>query len=86
MQELFYYDYIGVVGVIIIVVTYFLLQIEQIDSKSFFYSFLNAFGSIMILYSLIYNWNLSSFIIEFFWILISLYGIFKWYYNKRSGS
>lgn len=83
MQELFYYDYIGIVGVTIIVVTYFLLQIEQVDSKSFIYSFLNAFGSIMILYSLNYNWNLSSFIIEFFWVLISIYGIWKWNKKKR---
>ncbi len=76
-------DLIGLVGVFIIVVTYFLLQIEKIDPRSFAYSFLNAFGSLLIIYSLTFNWNLASFVIEFFWILISLYGLWKWWKNKR---
>jgi hypothetical protein len=76
-------DVIGIVGVAIVVVTYFLLQSEKIDSKGFLYSFFNAFGSLLILYSLLYNWNLASFIIEFIWILISLYGLKKWYRSKK---
>lgn len=79
-------DIIGIIGVAIVVVTYFLLQSEKIDSKSFLYSFLNAFGSLLIMYSLLYNWNLASFIIEIFWILISLYGLKKWYRNKRQNA
>jgi hypothetical protein len=76
-------DTIGMFGVAIVLITYFLLQIEKIDSKGFWYSFLNAFGSILILYSLTYNWNLASFFIEFFWIAISLFGIWKWYKRKK---
>lgn len=71
-------DVIGVSGVIIVVATYMLLQIDKIDAKGFWYSFLNAIGSVMILYSLTYNWNLASIIIEFFWIAISLFGLWKW--------
>jgi len=79
-------DVIGIIGVAIVVATYFLLQSEKIDSKGFLYSFLNAFGSLLIMYSLLYNWNLASFVIEIFWILISLYGLKKWYRNKRQNS
>ena len=75
-------DIVGIVGVVIVVITYFLLQSEKIDSKGFLYSFLNAVGSLLVVYSLLYNWNLASFILEFFWILISLYGLKKWYRNK----
>jgi hypothetical protein len=75
-------DVVGMVGVVIVVITYFLLQSEKIDSKGFLYSFLNAVGSLLVVYSLLYNWNLASFILEFFWILISLYGLRKWYRNK----
>ena len=82
----FMIDVVGIVGVAIVVVTYFLLQSEKIDSKGFLYSFLNAFGSLLIMYSLLYNWNLASFIIEFFWILISIYGLEKWYRSKRQKS
>ena len=76
-------DVVGIVGVAIVVVTYFLLQSDKIDSKGFLYSFFNAFGSLLILYSLLYNWNLASFIIEFIWIVISLYGLKKWYRSKK---
>lgn len=75
-------DIIGVSGVAIVLTTYFMLQLEKIDSKGFWFSFLNAFGSMLILYSLMYNWNLASFIIEFFWIGISLFGLWKWYRVK----
>jgi len=76
-------DIIGITGVTIVVVAYMLLQMEKMNPKGFWYSFLNAFGSLMILYSLTYNWNLASFLIEFFWILISLYGLWKWWKIKQ---
>ena len=79
----FMVDAIGIIGVVMVLITYFLLQSQKIDSKGFLYSFLNAFGSLLIVYSLLYNWNLASFIIEFFWILISLWGLKKWYRNKK---
>ncbi|WP_430733197.1 CBU_0592 family membrane protein [Candidatus Sulfurimonas baltica] len=78
MENLFYYDYLGIFGVFIVLVTYFLLQLEKVQSTSLSYSLLNVFGSLLILYSLMFNWNISSFIIEFFWILISLFGVWKY--------
>lgn len=77
-------DFIGILGVFIIILTYFLLQIERISPKSFLYSFSNAFGSLLIIYSLCYNWNLASFLIEFFWILISLYGLWRWFKQQNT--
>lgn len=73
---------VGVSGVALVIVTYLMLQLDKINPKGFWYSFLNAFGSVMILYSLTYNWNLASFFIEFFWILISFYGLWKWYHIR----
>ncbi len=74
-------DIIGVVGVSFVLTTYYLLQTEKIDAKGFWYSFLNLFGAVLIMYSLLYNWNLASVIIEIFWIAISAYGV--WKYMKR---
>ncbi len=79
-------DAIGIVGVAMVLATYFLLQSQKIDSKGFLYSFLNFLGALLIVYSLLYSWNLASFIIEFFWILISLYGLKKWYRNKTQNA
>ncbi len=82
MQSLYIVDIIGSIGVFFIVIAYFLLQIETLSSKSFTFSLLNAVGSVMILYSLSYNWNFASVLIESFWVLISLFGLYK-YFKRR---
>lgn len=71
------YDILGTVGVAMIVLNYVLLQIERLRSGQPIYSILNAIGSGMILVSLFYSFNLPSFIVEAFWLVISLFGIAK---------
>ncbi len=71
------HDVIGLIGVFLILVSYILLQLERIKAKSLSYSVINLVGAILILYSLFYNWNLASVIIETFWIIISIFGIGK---------
>lgn len=70
-----WFDFVGNVGVFLILVSYFLLQIEKIESKSVSYSLANAIGAVLIIISLCFDFNLSSFTIEVFWLLISLYGL-----------
>lgn len=77
-----FYDFLGTIGVFIIIFTYVLLQAEKIKSESLRYSVLNAVGASLIIFSLIFNFNFSAFIVEFFWVLISIYGIVK-YLLKR---
>lgn len=77
-----WYDILGTVGVGVIVLTYVLLQIGRIRSDQLAYSLLNAVGAVLILISLYYAFNLPSFIVEFFWLVISLFGIGK-YLAKR---
>ena len=67
-----FYDLIGTLGVAMIVVCYFLLQIGRIDSRSAGYSVLNGVGASLILFSLYFDFNWSAFLIEAFWLLISL--------------
>ena len=78
-----WYDILGTLGVGVIVVTYVLLQIERIRSNQIAYSLLNAVGASLILISLYYSFNLPSFVVEFFWLLISLFGIWKSLSKKR---
>ena len=73
-----WYDILGTVGVAIIIFTYVLLQIERIRSDQLAYSLLNAIGAALILVSLYFDFNLPSVVVEFFWLLISLFGIGKW--------
>ncbi len=72
-----WYDLVGTGGVVLILVAYFLLQTERWSGQSLSYSLVNLIGSLMITVSLIYDFNLSSFIIEVAWIAISIYGIVR---------
>lgn len=70
-------DLAGNVGVGMIIVTYLLLQLGRLDGRSLIYSLLNAVGASLVIFSLVYDFNLSAFVIELFWVLISLIGIFR---------
>jgi hypothetical protein len=70
---------IGFVGVGLLIVTYALLQLERIDPKGFWYSFNNMMVAILVTVSLVYTPNLASLVIEFFWFIISVFGLWKFY-------
>ena len=72
-------DIIGITGVALVLVAYFLIQIGRVSALSYRYCSLNLIGAILILYSLLYNWNLASVIIELAWMLISLWGFYRCY-------
>lgn len=78
-----WFDILGTIGVAVIVLTYVLLQIGKLKSEQLIYSLLNAVGATLILISLYYSFNLPSFIVEFFWLLISLFGVAK-YLSRRT--
>jgi hypothetical protein len=69
------YDIVGFVGAAIFVVTYFANQQRWLSSEDWRYPFLNLIGAVLILISLVYEWNYPSVVIEVFWALISVYGI-----------
>ena len=74
------FQIIGFIGMICVVYAYFLLQIDKIDQKSLKFQLINLIGAILLLISLCVHFNLGSFIIEIFWIGITLYGMYK---NKK---
>ena len=71
-------DAVGIIGVIVLMVTYLLLQLNKLQSNGLAYSLLNAIGALLIIFSLLVNFNLSAFLMEAFWVLISLIGIFRY--------
>ncbi|MEH6359029.1 MAG: hypothetical protein V7745_08570 [Pseudomonadales bacterium] len=79
-----WYDFVGNVGVFLLLAAYLLLQLNKLSSNQLSYSVLNGVGAILIIVSLIYEFNLSAFAIEFFWLLISLVGIVNYYRSKRA--
>jgi hypothetical protein len=79
MYELLYRlaDPIGIIGVISILIAYYYLSVGKWVSDSMLYQFLNFAGAWLILYSLYFHWNLSSFVIEIAWIIISVMGMMR---------
>ena len=78
-------DFVGNVGVVLLVSTFALLQFGKIDAKGFWYSFNNMTVAVLLGVNLYYKPNLSSIIIEIFWFFLSAYGIWQWYKTcKRS--
>jgi len=74
-----WHDLVGNAGVAAILACYLLAQTGRMDISRPGYSLLNGAGALLILVSLIYNFNLSSFVIEIAWLMISGYGLWRWY-------
>lgn len=68
---------------IFVVYAYLLLQLNKYDQNSMQFQLINLVGAILLLISLCVHFNLGSFIIEVFWIIITLYGIYKIIKNKK---
>jgi hypothetical protein len=77
ISNLTWFDLVGFIGVVLIIVAYLLLQLDKLPSSSPRYSLLNAAGALLIIVSLVFKFNLSAFIVEAFWFLISLLGFWR---------
>jgi hypothetical protein len=84
MRELAVYYVTGTIGASMIVGTYLLLRLNRIASSGLAYSLLNAVGAGLVLASLVIKFNLAAFLVEGFWVLISLFGIAQWILLRRS--
>ena len=79
-------DFLGLIGVGIIVVTYLWLQLGKLRSDALAYSLLNAIGASLIVVSLLVDFNLSALLMEVFWVLISLVGVYRYFHVKAANS
>ncbi len=76
-MEYQWHDLIGNVGVVAILATYALVQVDRIDVRRVGYSVLHALGAGLVTISLIFDFNFSAFLIEVSWFVISIYGIVR---------
>ncbi len=83
-MELSIIDAIGMLGTLLVVLAYYLLQLERVDPLGAPYNAINLAGALLLLVSLCFNFNLASFVIEIFWIGASLIGL--WRYWRRRGA
>jgi hypothetical protein len=65
---------VGLVGVVAYLVAYGLLQLGVLKVEDARYALLNAIGAIAILYSLMFDFNLPSFITQTAWLIFTIIG------------
>lgn len=74
--------WIGFIGMLCVVLAFYMTVTGKWGSQSLRYNLVNLAGAILLIISLFIHFNLGSFIIEVFWIMISLKGIYN---AKRKG-
>lgn len=81
-----WHDFLGNLGVLAILGCYLLLQLDKLKSDDIRFSLLNGLGALLVLISLIYEFNFSAFLIEFFWLLISVIGLYRSWAVRRGSA
>jgi hypothetical protein len=74
-MNLEWYDWIGLLGSVLVVISYFLLQSGRLSGTGLIYQLVNIAGSSCILVSLFGGFNLAVALLQCTWIVISVYGI-----------
>ena len=74
-MNLQWYDWVGMLGTLMVLAAFFLLQAGRVSGTGIVYQLLNLFGAGGVLVSLLGQFNVSVFFLELAWMLISAYGI-----------
>ena len=80
------FDAAGLVGVVLILAAYAAAQLRRLDPFGPPALLMNLAGSSLILVSLVRAFNLSAFVVEAAWALVSVYGLARWALTRRRGS
>lgn len=83
MPALAWYDVVGLGGTLAILGAYALLQAGRLRGDGFPYQLLNLVGAAGILVSLAGAFNLSVFLLETAWVIVSLYGMLRSFRARR---
>ena len=67
-------DFVGLIGVVAYLAAYGLLQLGILTVDDGRYALLNGIGSVAILYSLTFDFNLPSFITQTAWLIFTIIG------------
>ena len=84
-MNLEWFDWVGLVGTLMVLGAFFLLQAGRLNGNGIPYQLLNLFGASGVLVSLLGTFNVSVFLLEAVWVAISAYGIARTLKLRREG-
>lgn len=72
----------GGAGILCFLGAYFLLQKGVWPAAGLPYLGTNLAGAVLLMFSLLIDWNLPAFLLEAAWALITLYGMVKYFHRR----
>jgi multidrug transporter EmrE-like cation transporter len=79
-------DVVGLIGVVAYLSAYGLLQMSALKVEDGRYALLNGIGASAILYSLIYEFNLASFVTQTAWLALTIVGYLRFKLKRSRGA
>jgi len=76
-------EIVGYFGVALILVGYAGVQSGRMNPNALKFPLINGVGAAGILVSLVFHPNIPSIVIEIAWLLISIFGIVRYFINKN---
>ena len=73
------YSIIGLIGVATVIAAYALMTSGKLAASTARYQWLNVCGTLLILVSMVEQWNLPAFIANILWVAIGAYSLVKIY-------
>lgn len=83
MPALDLYDLLGLTGAALFLAAFGGVQFEKLDPHRPPALLMNLAGAVLILISLVHDFNLAAFVLESVWGMISVYGLAKWLIRNR---
>lgn len=78
------YDALGLIGAALFLAAYAGAQLERFDPLKLPALLMNLVGAVLILISLVEDFNLGSFVLETAWGVIAFFGLVKYLRRRRT--
>ena len=86
MSTLFWHDWAGFVGVVLVLLAFLLLQARKLHGNGLTFQLMNVFGALGVMLSLLFgSFNASAFVMEAAWMAIGIFGIVRSARMRRAG-
>jgi len=83
----YWYDWAGYIGVLLVLLAYFLLQAHKLHGNRLVYQLMNILGALGVMLSLLFGrFNWPAFLMQVAWLLIGVYGVARGVQKRREAN
>lgn len=79
-----WHDWAGYIGVLLVLLAFYLLQAHRLHGNGLAYQLMNVLGALGVMLSLLFgSFNWPAFIMQLAWLLIGIFGIARGAQRRR---